>query len=448
MTSITPGHLPVGPFAHTAPTALLDLDLTPPFELRLPTPPPAEATDCLILIRLHADPIAVLHLTTLPQTAAEAAERCWPSVAEAVREHVRQCGCGKPPVSFSEATQIGPAIDSERPSPPNPRDVAVIVPTTRGGETLARCLRSLAQSSLPPTRIVVVDNAPHTGRTEPVVAELSASMANLTYIAEERPGSSTARNRGVAEVSSPLVAFTDDDVVVDEAWLAWLVSPFVDPRVSAVAGCVLPLTLQTEAEKLFELYAGFSKGFQTARYDTRDRTARRRFLYPYWGGVFGSGNSMAFRRADLVHIGGFDPALGAGSPALAGADIDALSQIVLGGGSLAYEPRSLCWHEHRVSRQALERQVFNYGAGFTAILTKAALSQPAGLTRAAVRSLPVLWDRLGRLGRADVAATSPRLPRDLTRLQRRGLLRGPLLYARSRAWARRRKLHEVLPRSS
>ena len=51
---------------------------------------------------------------------------------------------------------------------------------------------------------------------------------------------------------------------------------------------------------------------------------------------------MAFRRDVLLAVGGFDPALGAGTPTGGGEDIAAFTDVMLGGGRLVYEPRSVC----------------------------------------------------------------------------------------------------------
>ena len=157
-------------------------------------------------------------------------------------------------------------------------------------------------------------------------------------------------------------------MIVDEDWLGWLIAPFADPEVTVATGLVLPLKLETAAQKRFEQYAGFGKGYERRSYDMRSNRADERLLYPYWGGMFGAGNSMAFRRAELLAAGGFDPSLGAGSIAQSGEDIDAMSSAILRGGTLVYEPRSLCWHEHRHDEAAFRRQLFNYGVGFTATL--------------------------------------------------------------------------------
>jgi O-antigen biosynthesis protein len=234
------------------------------------------------------------------------------------------------------------------------------------------------------------------------------------------------------------VAFTDDDVVVERDWLGWLVQPFVsDTRVDVVTGLVLPGELETQAQRWFEAYGGFGKGFERRVYDLGTHREDR-FLYPYWGGAFGSGNSMAFRRRCLTTIGGFDAALGAGSPARGGADIEAFSHAILQGGRLVYEPRSICWHKHRRDEAALRRQLVAYGAGFTAILTKWVMRDP--------RVLPALFRGALSLARSRFVPGArrlrdrPNLPPELDRLELRGMLLGPALYLRSVLWSRRHGL--------
>jgi cellulose synthase/poly-beta-1,6-N-acetylglucosamine synthase-like glycosyltransferase len=282
------------------------------------------------------------------------------------------------------------------------------------------------------------------------VEEAAARDRRVRYVAEPRPGSSVARNRGAAETQAEIVAFTDDDVAVDALWLRWMIEPFVeDDQVQVVTGLVLAASYDTVEQQVFEEYAGFGKGFARRVYDMGPNRPADQLLYPYWGASFGSGNSMAFRRPALVGIGGFDPALGAGSPALAGADIESFTQILLGGGRLVYEPRAVVWHDHRRDGDALARQLFSYGVGSTAILTKWVLRDPRAILAVgrAVRTL------------AGSAGAGHEHPRELARLSRqlalssersglarqlRGFASGPPLYLRSRRWARRRGLRAVI----
>jgi len=55
-------------------------------------------------------------------------------------------------------------------------------------------------------------------------------------------GVSYARNRPLGDISAPLVAFVDDDELVDGDWAGALVSAFtVNPGIGAVCGAIAPL---------------------------------------------------------------------------------------------------------------------------------------------------------------------------------------------------------------
>lgn len=322
-------------------------------------------------------------------------------------------------------------------TPVRPDGKAAVIVCTTGAQprALMRSLQALARMGDDNFEVVVVDNRPARSETQTLV-ESFASPIPVRYVAEPRPGLSRARNAGVAAApSAAYVAFTDDDVIVDRSWLAWLLEPFARPSVQAVTGLVMPLRLQSRAEKRFEHYAGFGKGVRPATYDLTEHAAGDRFLYPYWGGMFGSGNSMAFRREALAAVGGFDPALGAGTPTAGGEDLAAFTDVILAGGQLVYQPRSLCWHEHRADEQALRTQVHNYGIGLTAVLWRY-LTSDWRFSRRLVSSLP----SIARLTRDRSSERElDRMPADLSRLELQGRLLGPWRYMVSRRRSRASK---------
>ncbi len=448
---LTPGKLPLEPFRHMDPTAMALLDLDAGVVSILPdaTSTTPSCGDALVLVRLHGEPLGILYVDRSPEELSDSglAELVWAHCEGEIRRHISQAACGVAP--SGPADLVGGLGDAtgcrSKALPQTPGSIAVIVATIGHGTLLPRCLAALADLEGPDYEVIVVHNGPPCAETRRIVdAARSRSTHPIRYLEEPRLGVSLARNRGVAQTRADIVVFTDDDVVVDRDWLRWLVEPFCSNAVGAAAGMLLPLELQTPAQKRFEQYAGLSKGLARRSFDLERNRADDILLYPFWAGVFGSGASIAFRRESFVASGGFDPAFGGGSLALSGEDHEAMSAAILRGQRLVYEPRSLCWHANRRGDEALRRQVFGYSVGFTAILTKALLHDRRFLG-AAARSVPIVLETRRRY--RDMRSRDPaaaRLSPELARLERWGMFRGPERYVRSAFRSRRRGLHRVI----
>ena len=286
-------------------------------------------------------------------------------------------------------------------SPPFPA-LTIAVCTKDRPKRLARCLRSLQRlappdgaDAVPSLDVLVVDNAPSDGQTR----ELVASLPHARYVCEPRPGLDFARNRATEAATGELLAFLDDDVVVDGGWLAGLAEAWAEnPDAAAFTGLVLPYELATDAQILFEQRGGFRRGFDKIRYHGPRRAGNP--LYPGGAGIFGAGANMAFRRAALQELGGFDEALDTGPPLPGGGDLDIFYRVVRAGYPLVYEPRFLVFHEHRRDLEALRRQYYSWGQGFMAFVVKSHQADP--LQRAKLRRLVGWWfgDQLRQLHRS------------------------------------------------
>ena len=259
------------------------------------------------------------------------------------------------------------------PSDGNPPPMVTIAIATRDRtESLRTCLESLLALDYPSYEIVVVDNAPSTEATADMIATDFGSK--VRYFREQQAGTSTAHNRGLAVANGEIIAFTDDDVVVDRHWLTAIVEGFaMSPGVRCVSGLIMPAELETPAQLMLEQHGAFDKGFQPRLFGIhRERPLPA--LFPFAAGQFGSGANMAFDTATLRDLGGFDPALGPGTPALGGEDLAGFCQIVVSGHELAYQPGALVWHRHHRDIAAVERQVYGYGVGLGAFMASVSSS--------------------------------------------------------------------------
>ncbi len=303
------------------------------------------------------------------------------------------------------ATHLGPdivrrRIEDELAGNPvtTPRiDLTVAICTRDRPELLKKCLESILRLRANESRyfpVLVVDNASSTSATREV-----ATNADVLYVLEPRPGLDFARNRALAEVTTEMIAFVDDDAVVDGGWVSGLDSAWAhDPTAVAVTGQVLPFELATSAQLLFELSGGFRRGFQTARFagQARDRTP----LYPTWPGTFGTGCNMAFRVDELRQLGGFDDALDTGPSLPGGGDLDVFYRVVRGGYALVYEPSALVFHRHRRELQALRQQYWTWGTSFMAFLHKTYRQDPPMRPRLRRTLISWLWGGLTETGKS------------------------------------------------
>jgi GT2 family glycosyltransferase len=269
------------------------------------------------------------------------------------------------------ALENRPAAPPSEPAPASAwPSVTVAVCTRDRTEDLARCLDSLARLEHPAHEVLVVDNAPATDDTRMLVERRGGAVR---YVREPRPGLDWARNRAIAEATGEVLAFTDDDALVDPCWVRALAGAFAgDPSVAVVTGLVLPAELDTEAQVLFERYRSFGRGFQRRRVAAMDTgpLATRYGL----AGDYGTGANMAFRRELFARIGPFDPALDVGTPARGGGDLEMFFRVLKEGHALVYEPSAIVRHHHRRSLPELRRQIADHGISFSAYVVRSGLA--------------------------------------------------------------------------
>jgi GT2 family glycosyltransferase len=383
-----------------------------------------------VLVRVHGDPVGYVDVPaagTGPD-AAEVSRIGRERHASAIAAHL-----GAEGVRWAPGDEV-PAPAAGCPASATPdTEVTVVVCTRDRGEALTGCLERLAALTHPRLDLLVVDNAPTDDVTRRVVGSFAARDPRFRYVVEPRPGLSRARNRGLAEARGAVVAYTDDDVAVDPRWVQGLLRGFARRAdVGCVTGLVATAGVDSPEEAYFDARAAsWSTRCEPELYDLA-ADARDDVLYPYSAGVFGTGANFAFDTAVLRALGGFDEALGAGAPTRGGEDLDVFVRVLRAGSALAYEPAALVWHHHRADHDALLRQLYGYGTGLTAYLTKCLLQRD--VRRDLVRRIPrgvrhavEIRRRTGeRLG-GDVAP-----PRGALASEVRGYLAGPALYLRAR----------------
>ena len=393
------------------PTLVTEVELSAPL-VDVPTDHPVAR----VLVRLHGVPVRFVDLEVSggSLTAAQVAEA---AQGLDLAAHLDLDAIASP------TAPGGPwACRAAGPVPP-PTSVSVVLCTRDREELLRTALGSVLAAAAPDTQVVVVDNAPRTDATRTVVEDLADPR--LVYVLEPRPGLSVARNTGARAATGEVIAFTDDDVVVDAHWLEGLTRGFTRaPRVGCVTGLVPSAELDTVAQHFFDRKVHWSSTCTPRLYDISTPDGP---LYPYSAGIFGTGANFAVSREAFEALGGFDEALGAGALTRGGEDLDWFVRNLTQGFGLAYEPSAVVWHRHRRDLEALREQLYGYGTGLTAYLVKHATTRRGfvDITRRLVRGAALI-------GRANKESVDAGIDKALLRRELVGMVHGPVLYARAR----------------
>ncbi len=397
------------------------------------------------LVKLHDQPLGKVSLD-LPDpglTPQALGRRLWEELGDKIQEHLLVDGIISPSHLSPEGlpyNSIPPCLQERDKFLNSAPCASVVIATHNRTDSLAATLHSLLAMEYPSFEIILVDNAPNSNQTAEYIHQAYGGSEKIRYVREEYPGLSVAHNRGLMEVNTRYVAFTDDDVLVDRYWLTELMRGFqVCNRVACVTGMITPAELETPAQQLLEQYGGFSKGFTQQIFDL-DTHQIRHPLYPFTAGWFGSGASMAFDTQFLKKLGGFDPATGAGTLAKGGDDLAAFFEVISAGYQLVYRPSAIVKHRHRPEYDGLRKQAYGYGVGLTAYLTKTLIDRPRRIISLALRLPSGLTYLLGPHSRKN-ANKHHGYRRELNYVEYLGMLYGPIAFLRSRKRAREAGLY-------
>lgn len=148
--------------------------------------------------------------------------------------------------------------------------VDIIIPHLNDHERLAHCLELLMAQSYPADslQVTVVDN----GSDKPI-DEVLARFPRVRGLSEAERGCGSARNRGVAETTGTILAFTDSDCQPEPDWVlngVRLLSP--GSGVDIVGGRIRVFPLDESAPTEAELFEKVF-GFETKRYVERKHFA-------------------------------------------------------------------------------------------------------------------------------------------------------------------------------
>ena len=229
--------------------------------------------------------------------------------------------------------------------------IDVIIATYNRAALLERAARSVLNARRDPQfdfAITIVDNNSTDATRETAASLVAESAGRVRYMFEPRQGKSYAVNAGIAATGGEVIAFADDDQVMDGEWLGAIHQAIAD-GFDYVTGRVLgEWEIEPPAwydDRLHGVISVHDGGDQRIPHEGNE--ARQGF----------SGGNSALRRAAVEKIGGYHTELGKQSGSFTmNEDGELLLRLRAAGFRGLYEPRMTVFH--RVPRERLTKSYF------------------------------------------------------------------------------------------
>ncbi|WP_277970781.1 glycosyltransferase family 2 protein [Sphingomonas echinoides] len=212
-------------------------------------------------------------------------------------------------------------------------DVSLLICTRNRAASLAATLESVERAAAfaggTSVEIILVDNGSVDDTPERLAEWQGRQAFPVRLVDEPHAGLARARNAGLAVCNGRIVAMTDDDCVLHEAYFAAVGAAFDRVSGPAIIGgrillgnpADLPVTIKLEDHPMIAPPGGFPGGF-----------------------VMGA--NLAFSADILRSTGCFDERFGAGAPFVSAEDTDFLFRAAGLGVAIRYDPLMVVDHHH------------------------------------------------------------------------------------------------------
>lgn len=217
---------------------------------------------------------------------------------------------------------------------PTPK-ISVIICVYNGMDRIGHALESLRRLRYPDYEVIVVDDGSSDG-----TLNLVAQYAEVRLIASVHAGLSVARNLGAATAMGAILAYTDDDCMVDPDYLFWLAKAYAENDWDACGGPNIPPEPECEDEAVVASSLGAPSHVMLDDVEAEHIP----------------GCHLSVRVEAFEAIGGFRAQY-----RVAGDDVDFCWRLRDSGYKIGFHGASFVWHRRRATLMSYFRQQWGYG---------------------------------------------------------------------------------------
>jgi glycosyltransferase involved in cell wall biosynthesis len=230
--------------------------------------------------------------------------------------------------------------------------ISIIISTRNRSDYIQACLKSILANTFKKFEILLADQSDN-NQTKLAVKQLQSSK--IRYFKSNRKGKSIGLNSMIRKARHNILAFTDDDCIVDKNWLQEINIFYKKyPNAAGVFGNVFPYMPQNHKGE-----------FYTSTFESSHISEQTNPYETHWQ-VLGIGNNMSFRKSIIVKEGCFKEWLGPGSIALNGEETDLIFRLLIKKYSLMTNPNIITYHNRWLTKSQLTALLGTYSCGMCA----------------------------------------------------------------------------------
>jgi glycosyltransferase involved in cell wall biosynthesis len=225
-------------------------------------------------------------------------------------------------------------------------NISVIICTYNHPEKVTTLIKSLLASSYRKNFEIIIIEQLGSGELENNIRRLDN---RIKYFNLQQKGLNQARNFGISKAKGKIIAFTDDDCLVNKKWLIEIEHSFNDKSYVGIFGNFLPYK---KSERKNYICPSTIK-LETAQIINKP--------LEHW--KIGSGGNMAFRKNIFSEIGCFANILGQGAVGGGGDDVEFIFRLLVNHKTLFFNPKMLVYHDKWLTKRENEELKLKYLSG-------------------------------------------------------------------------------------
>jgi glycosyltransferase involved in cell wall biosynthesis len=231
--------------------------------------------------------------------------------------------------------------------------ITILIATRNRPHQIKQCLKSILQNSFRDYQILIADQSDD----EKTIEAINSFHSKKINMIRMQKGKSKGLNLLIKKAKTEILAFTDDDCIVDKDWLQTISQTYKNhPKLAGIFGNTYGYKpedhLQNFCPSLFKVEKFQIHTFKNLNY--------------YHVGL---GNNMSLKKSVIEKIGHFQEWLGVGSIGKSGEESEIIFRILKNNFILATNPKMIVYHNRWLNYKQYRIQNFFSTHGFIAFLS-------------------------------------------------------------------------------